>query len=112
MLHKDLALLLAKDIGELVLVSALLLIVTDLRLPACLFVQFVAGHFVSAQSQVERRAHLAERNRAHLDCGFSDFTALEVPELDRFFVTTACENHHSFELCDVRFFQVLLMEEV
>ena len=112
MLHEHLALLLAEGRRELILVCALLVGVPDLGLLAGLLEKVVAGHFLASQSHAEGGPDLAERNSLHLHGGLGYVVALEMSELDRVQLATACEDHHSFQLLNIGFLQALVMEEI
>ena len=112
MLKKDFTLLLSEHGGELVLIGAFLVGISDLRLFASFFKEIMTRDFLSSKFHAEGWADLTEGDGAHLDSCLSDVVTLKMSELDGILLTTACEHHHSLKLLNVGLFQLLVVEEI
>lgn len=112
MLNEHFSFLFAHDVGELVFISAFLVVALEVRLSACLLEQVGATQFLSTQKQVERRSNLTEWHRLHLHGSFGNVINLQVSHFDRLFLATARENHHSLQLLNVGFFEIIVLEKV
>ena len=112
MLEEDLALLLAEVRGELILVGAFLVHVPDLGLSTGLFKEICSSNLLPSHLHVKGWSNFAEGYSFHLHSGLCDVLAFEMSEFNRVHFSTAGEHHHSLQLLNVSFFQLLVVEEI
>ena len=101
MLNEYLAFLFSKHISKFIFIGAFLVWIAYLWLLASFLEQIKASHLLSSEGHAERRSHLTEWNSAHLYVLFANILTLKMSELNRLFLSSAGEHHHTFELLNV-----------